>query len=257
MKKATAILSAVILALLIGCQKDASVSTTHQAIPTTPVQTTDGISKTDPFPGFEIVDHNTKDVYGCVGHVHDEDGNFVGSGVLIGPSVVLTAGHVIDGTALRYFTTKDKTYTIKKTVLHPQYKTNEEIHNDIGILILKDECDECPAVLVHDCSELTPKEPLTTVGFSHQIKKISKPGTFWYYGTMEEQPEYIKFLPLKGHIWFGDSGGAVFEDGGHLAGIIASMSVVDCTIVEQSATRIDRYWTWIQDTTKHEGYPIK
>jgi len=124
--------------------------------------------------------------------------------------------------------------------------------DDIGILILTEGCDEQPAQLIHDKSELTQRESLTTVGFSHEIKKISKPGTFWYYGTVEEEPQYMKFLPINGHIWFGDSGGAVFENGGHLAGIISSMCIIDNTMVDQSAIRVDRYADWIKDMMNRE-----
>jgi len=255
MNKATAIFAAVLLALLNGCQKDASVS--KIPYPTATVTEPKSVSNPDPFPGFQIADHTTQDKYGCVGHVHNEKGEFIGSGVLIAPAVVLTAGHVIDGDELKFFITKDKAYIIEKTILHPQYKTGEEIVHDLGLLILTEGCDETPAEIIHSGAELSQRESLTTVGYSHQIKKISKPGTFWYYGTFEEEPQYMRFLPLKGHIWFGDSGGAVFEEGGHLAGIISSMTVVDGTLVEQSASRLDRYVNWIEDTITHEKCPLK
>jgi S1-C subfamily serine protease len=251
----TAIFTAVILAFLTGCQKDASVSKT--SLPTTTVDPLASISKPDPFPGFDISNNNTQNKYGCVGHVHNERGEFIGSGVLIAPAVVLTAGHVIDGDELRYFITGDKAYLIGKSILHPLYKTGEDIVNDIGILILTEPCDETPAVMIKDATELTQREPLTTVGYSHQVKKISKPGTFWYYGTVVEEPQYMKFLPINGHIWFGDSGGAVFEEHGHLAGIIASMMVMDNTLVDQSATRVDNYYEWIIDTTENEGCSLE
>ena len=255
MTKATAIFTAVILAFLQGCQNDASVS--QSPLPTATVEIPHGISKPDPFPGFEIVDHNTKDTYGCVGHVHNTRGEFIGSGVLIGPSTVLTAGHVIDGDTLRYFITGDKTYIIEKTILHPSYKNGEDIKDDIGILILSEACDETPAKMIQSGLELTQREQLTTVGYSKQIKKISKPGTFWYYGTVEEEPQYMKFLPIKGHIWFGDSGGAVFEESGHLAGIISSMTIIDLTLVDQSAARVDKYYQWILDTIQNEGCSLE
>jgi S1-C subfamily serine protease len=255
MKKSTAIFTAVILALLIGCQNNTSVKT--DTLPTTTANHNSGISNTDPFPGFQFVNGNTKDIYGCVGHVHNEKGEFIGSGVLIAPSVVLTAGHVIEGETLRYFITHDKCYIIENTVIHPDYKVKDEIVNDLGVLILSEPCDEDPAQLIQSRAELVQREDLTTVGYSHNIKKISKPGTFWYYGTVEEEPQYMKFLPIKGHIWFGDSGGAVFEDGGHLAGIISSMTVVDNTLIEQSAIRLDRYLDWITDIMNHEQCSFK
>jgi hypothetical protein len=248
MTRLTAILSAVILAFLQGCQKDASVS--KISIPITAVATPNpGVSKPDPFPGFEISNNNTKDTYGCVGHVHNEIGQFIGSAVLIAPSVVLTAGHVIEGENLRYFITKDCAYTIEKTIIHPDY----EHDNDIGIIILGEPCPETPAQMLVDRSELTSRESLTTVGFSKEIKKISKPGTFWYFGTTQEDPHYMRFIPFKGHIWFGDSGGGVFEDGGKLAGIIAAMVVVDYTVVDHRATRVDLYVDWIRSVMQEEG----
>lgn len=255
MKHFTAILSAVILAALTGCQKDASVSKT--SIPITTIDSTESIVKTDPFPGFEISNSNTQNKYGCVGHVHNEQGEFIGSGVLIAPTIVLTAGHVIDSDQLRYFITGDKAYMIGKSILHPSYKIGEDVINDIGILILTEGCDETPAIMIKDGSELTQREPLTTVGYSEQVKKISKYGTFWYYGTVQEEPQYLKFLPIKGHIWFGDSGGAVFEENGHLAGIIASMTIVNDKMVDQSAARVDRYYEWILDTVQNEGCSIE
>jgi len=255
MRPFTAILSAVILAFLNGCQKDTSVSKT--SLPITTVDPPASICKPDPFPGFDISNSNTQNKYGCVGHVHNERGEFIGSGVLIAPSVVLTAGHVIDGDELRYFITGDKAYLIEKSILHPSYKTGEEIVNDIGILILSEPCSETPAVMIKDATELTQREPLTTVGYSRQIKKVSKPGTFWYYGTVEEEPQYMKFLPINGHIWFGDSGGAVFEENGHLAGIMASMTIIDHTMVDQSASRVDKYYSWIISTILNERCSVE
>ena len=255
MRTFTAILYAVILAFQLGCQKDTSVS--KVSIPITTVDPPKSICNTDPFPGFEIVNNNTQNTYSCVGHVHNDKGESIGSGVLISPTVVLTAGHVIDGDTLLYFITGDKAYLIEKMISHPGYKHGEDIVNDIGILILSEPCDEIPAIMSKTPDELTQREPLTTVGFSRQIKKISKPGTFWYYGTVEEEPQYMKFLPINGHIWFGDSGGAVFEEHGHLAGIISSMTIVDGTMVDQSAIRVDKYYKWIIETLQTEGCSLE
>jgi S1-C subfamily serine protease len=255
MTQTTAIFLAVILAFLQGCQKDASVSTAHT--PSTSGKSPESISNLDPFPGFDISNSNTQNKYGCVGQVRNEQGEFIGSGVLVAPSVVLTAGHVIDGGQLQYFITGDKAYIIEKVILHPGYKTGEEIVHDLGILILTEGCDVPPARMITDKSELTQREALTTVGYSKQVKKISKPGTFWYYGTVEEEPQYMKFLPINGHVWFGDSGGAVFEENGKLAGIIASMMIVDAAIVDQSAIRVDKYYDWIVDTVQNEGCTIE
>lgn len=249
MTRFTAIFSAVILAFLQGCQKDTSVS---QTFPTTTETFKYGVSKwSDPFPGFEVVNSNTKDIYGCVGHVHNRQGEFIGSGVLIAPAVVLTAAHVIEGEDLVYFITRDRAYKIEKTIKHPDWNPRFLDH-DLGILLLQDPCLETPATIIGSKAELRRREALTTVGWSKQIKKISKPGTFWYYGTLEEFPGFMKFLPHNGNIWIGDSGGAVFEDGGKLAGIISSLTIIDYQIIDQSAVRLDLYLDWIESTIKSE-----
>ena len=63
----------------------------------------------------------------------------------------------------------------------------------------------------------------------------------------------MRFLPIEGHIWFGDSGGAVFEDGGKLAGIISAMIVMNGTIVDHTAARVDLYADWIKSVMQEEG----
>jgi hypothetical protein len=44
----------------------------------------------------------------------------------------------------------------------------------------------------------------------------------------------------------------VFENGGRLAGIISSMCIIDNTMVDQSAIRVDRYADWIKEMMNRE-----
>jgi hypothetical protein len=134
--------------------------------------------------------------------------------------------------------------------MHPDYTEEGSGKNDIGLLFLEEACLETPAELQTDPQDLKRGELLTTVGFSHKIKKISNEHTFWYYGTIVEQPTYIRFLAHKGNIWLGDSGGAVFEDGGKLTGVISALMIMEYSVVDQIAARVDLYVPWIRQMEK-------
>ena len=210
----------------------------------------DDILEIDSYPGFTVVTDDDADTHKCVGEIFVTDGRFIGSGTLIAPKVVVTAAHVIKGSDLEYFRTNNQCYKIRKSVAHPDYTEEGSGKNDIGLLFLEEACLETPAVLQTDPEELRRGERLTTVGFSHKIKKISNEHTFWYYGTIVEQPTYIRFLAYKGNIWLGDSGGAVFEDGGKLTGVISALMIMEYSVVDQIATRVDLYVPWITQMEK-------
>jgi hypothetical protein len=97
--------------------------------------------------------------------------------------------------------------------------------------------------------DLTRFENVTTVGFSKGKKKSSEDKTFYYHGILMEDMLNLTFNSTKGyHIWFGDSGGALFEDGGKLAGILVSFAIIDLSIIEMSAIRLDITKPWIDKT---------
>jgi len=203
------------------------------------------------YEGFTIIEEG-QDPYRCVGQVYDKDHVMVGSAVQIAENIVLTAGHCMDGMNLKYFRVCGKDYEIKEEILHPKFKIGEIIIHDIGILVLNESTDlEDFPILCLDKCELTRYEELTTVGFSHQIKKKSEHGSFFYFGIVLEDPFEFKFNSTRGaHVWFGDSGGGVFEDNGKLAGLIASFRIYDLTITEMSATPLFMYKEWIESTLK-------
>jgi hypothetical protein len=210
------------------------------------------------FKGFHVIEES-QDPYRCVGQVFDNNDSFVGSAVQIDKNLVLTAGHCIDGTNLKFFRVDGEDYTIVKQIIHPKFKIGEIIIHDIGILILdRPTCIKDFPVITYDKKDLTRFEELTTVGFSHEVKKSSEHGSFFYFGLVLEDPFEFKFQSTTGaHVWFGDSGGAVFEDGGKLAGLISSFRIHDLKIVEMSATSLFLYKQWIEDTIKENKDILK
>ena len=186
-----------------------------------------------------------------------EDHSLIGSGVLIAPDVVLTAGHVVDDGKAKYFDfISSGCYKITDIVLHPQYKIGEFLLHDIAIVFLEDDGDVQPIDLIGIGDVCYKGKPLTTVGYSRGIKKYSKVGTFWYYGRLLREPQYMKMLPLKATVWFGDSGGAiigVFGDEWKLVGIISSFSYTEGIVYENSGSSVEFYRGWIEEVLNERG----
>jgi hypothetical protein len=247
MSKGLAIFLATFIATINACKGIAPASSSTQSdgtrsevVETTPDQELPGcISR-----NFEVIQEGEHDSFGCVGKVLRENGELIGSCVLISSNVALTAAHCIDGDAPYWFETNMcERVKIKKAIPCPAYN-KRSTSNDIGVLILETDCTETPAI-VGSYLDLTRLEAITTVGYSFCVKKKSNPGTFFYYGTVVEDPTNMKFLPISGTIWFGDSGGAVFEAGGNLCGIISSFGLYGTQPFENSATHIFLYQEWI------------
>jgi len=205
---------------------------------------------------FETVNYDN-DPYPAVCSLSDVMGNIIGSGVLIAPNVVLTAGHCIDGIELSYVSFGNEIICIPETLLHPEYNIFMRVPHDIGLLFLEHEAYGVKPVTMHSGQFICRFADITTVGFSFFYKKYSKPGAFRYFGTVLEDIGEIKFLPNKTSIWYGDSGGAVFTNWyGQklLIGIISSFMIIDGEAVECSATRVDMFKHWIEESiNKHEG----
>jgi hypothetical protein len=239
-------LFSLILATSSSCN---NISVDKQETPPPPiVDILTPIKEPKEFEGFTVLEEG-QDPYRCVGQVYDKDHVMVGSAVQIAKNIVLTAGHCIDGNNLMYFRVGEHDYVIKEQILHPTYKVGERIINDIGILILEEETciTELPEI-TYDKKDLTRYEELITIGFSHCTKKKSNTGSFYYFGVVLEDPFEFKFNSTKNvHVWFGDSGGAVFEDSGKLCGLISSFRIHDLTITEMSATPLFYHEKWIKE----------
>jgi len=194
------------------------------------------------------------DPYPSVCSLHLESGWLVGSGILIRPNVVLTAGHCIDNDDIFSIVIGEEEIMVKDTVKHPSYNdTFGRIHNDIGLIFL--ECDSIYTPATIGCTEwMTRYQDITTVGYSFNYKKYSKENVFRYFGTVVEEPNFMKFIPRPASVWPGDSGGGVFakfNDNDYVVGIISNYLVVETyngiiVISECSATIIVNYLSWIE-----------
>lgn len=191
-------------------------------------------------------------VYAPVGRIDSEEG-LIGSGVYIGNRMVLTAGHVLHKTNAKYFSVGEYCYDIVEVVVHPGFvHTPDSVDNDIAIAILKEEPGfDIQAAKV--CSKLSLKKGdcINTVGYSFGKKKLSKPCVFFFYGVLMEEPQFLKFLPIFATVFFGDSGGGVFDSKGNLVGIISYFSLIGNRPYEDSAVRVDYYFEWICDVESH------
>ena len=211
-----------------------------------------------PIPNFldEWFVETTKehDPYPSVCSLHTEAGFLIGSGILIRPNVVLTAGHCIDDIDIFSIVIGEEEIMVKDTVKHPSYNdTFGRINNDIGLIFL--ECDSIYTPATIGCTEWMARyQDITTVGYSFNYKKYSKENVFRYFGTVVEEPNYMKFIPRPASVWPGDSGGGVFakfNGDDYVVGIISNYVVIKAygdiiVISECSATIIVNYLPWIE-----------
>jgi len=192
--------------------------------------------------GFSPLDDDTDP---AVGYLEGEDGNTIGSAVLVTPTEILTAGHCVeDGTAV-WFVTQGECYRIYKYTLHPRYKIGETVFCDIAVAHLEKPCAAPTMPLVGKEYQYERGGALSVIGYGGGIRRHSNPGVFFYFGTIIEDPTVFKFLPIRGTVWFGDSGGAVVDADGNLIGIVASFAIVNGQLYENSATRLDLFRDWI------------
>ena len=202
---------------------------------------------------FEYLDAEEIDLYPAVVMIATKDGDMIASGTLIQPDVVITAAHCLDGDNAFSVKNGDEEVMIREFVVHKGYNRWSSA-NDIGIIFL-----ECPMtatpINLWGGGDYPRMCDITTVGYGAGHKKWSKDETFFYYGTIVEEPWFIKFLPIYGPVWHGDSGGAVLYKG-KLIGIIASytmhLSNGDINVIECSATSIRMYKNWIEEVLENE-----
>ena len=196
------------------------------------------------------------DPYPSICSLHLEDGRLVAGGILIRPDVVLTAGHCISDGDIYSIKIGDEEIAVKNTVLHPYYSDSfGRVKNDIGLIFL--ECDSNYEPATIGCVEWMRRyQEITTVGYSYGYKKYSKEGVFRYFGTVVEEPNYMKFIPRETSIWFGDSGGGIFTEfngNKYLVGVISHFIIIETygdreLVSECSAVIIAKYIDWINES---------
>jgi hypothetical protein len=194
------------------------------------------------------------DPYPSICSLHLEDGKLLGSGILIRPDVVLTAGHCIDEDNIFSVVIGEEEIMVKDMIIHPSYSNIfGRVKNDIGLIFLECESIYEPATI--GCVEWMERyQDITTVGHSWMYKKYSKPGVFRYFGVVLEEPNEMKFIPRPASVLPGDSGGGVFakfKEKEYVVGIISNYTVIrifknESIISECSATIIAKYIDWIE-----------
>ena len=240
----------IVLSLLAGCQQVAQTTSFVPPPNATDREVIEGINSPQ---YFEYLDEGENDIYPAVVMIADENGNLIASGILIKPDVVLTAAHCLDGGDVFSVENGSESVMVKNIVMHENYFRWRSAH-DIGLIFLECPMSAKPIELWED-GDYPRMSDITTVGYGAGHKKWSKHETFFYYGTIVEEPWFIKFLPLYGPIWHGDSGGAVLYDG-KLIGVISSYTMHyshgEINVVECSATSIRMYKHWIEGVLKDE-----
>jgi hypothetical protein len=186
----------------------------------------------------------------CVGKLVDDHGSLVASSVLISPTRALTAGHVVVNGNPKFLVLNNETIEISGYELYPEFYPKCEglsSKDDLAVLFLKTPSKNPPCRLPKT-DHIERLSNLTVVGFSGGYKKASTPGSFLYYGELKEELGTIKFFSKESTVWFGDSGGGVFQDG-TLVGIISSFLIVNEEIIDGSAVDVFDYLKWIDDNT--------
>ena len=205
---------------------------------------------------FNRVTQGDDDPYPSVCSLHSEDGSLVAGGILIRPNVVLTAGHCISDDDVYSIKIGDEEIAVANTILHPYYSDYfGRVRNDIGLIFLETDSSYEPATI--GCVEwMSRYQDITTVGYSYGYKKYSKEGIFRYFGTVVEEPNFMKFIPREASIWFGDSGGGIFAEfkgNKYLVGVISYFMIIETygdrdLVSECSAVIIANYIDWINES---------
>lgn len=229
------------LAFLVCC------STTKSSTQTKPVPQTQSIRR-----GFDDCTL-LNDKYPCVVALY-KTSSFVGSGVLIGPYYVLTAGHCISGndiTEIRLF--DGRVYCVRELIHHPQQAIGPFILNDIGLIALDEPILDVQIYPMCENMLMMHKfQDVDVSGYGGKIKKQSQFQKFTFYGILLHEINSFKILPTQGSVWFGDSGGGAFayvNGKKQLIGITSSFSALNIdgkrVIIENSFVRVDYYFKWI------------
>lgn len=183
-----------------------------------------------------------------VGGLCDASG-VLGTGVLIDPQVVLTVAHVAACEPTR-FETNGCSYPIAKMYTHPQYNGKPQQGVDLAVVILETPVLGVDIPVLTERPKVQRPDYVCVVGFSYQLKKISKIGTYHYFGNCAERSQFYSIWSASGNFWHGDSGGPVFvfqDDKVTIIGLVSIIEACDNIIMDNLAQRTDQHIDWIWD----------
>ena len=208
-----------------------------------------------------IINGSVTATYPAVGLL-GADGQDYGTGVLIAPQYVLTAGHCAEGVAdtAGQFTVGEKTYHTEKVFLHPNFNGDvlgSDLANDLAIFRLD---EPVTGIAPLPISRVAPRvgQTLTLVGFGGGGNGAT--GGDGDFGTKRVGITPIDRVTSKLIRWNfdnesesntapGDSGGPAFltvNGVKYIAGITSGGSSDTSGIGDHSFdTRVDAYATWI------------
>lgn len=200
---------------------------------------------------WDLLRDSAWDPYPSAGSVRTKEDELIGSGVLISPLHVLTAAHVSDHVGEMYFTEYDgDRIRVKCVENHPDYE-KESIDHDLAILTLETKSDEKPVEHLFGDSEedeTHPFMPVRILGYSFDLRKVSEPNVFKYFGKTEERPSVIIMLPGVASIWNGDSGGPMYTEDGKLIGIVTHYRILpNGRVLMNGAASVEHHRVWIRE----------
>lgn len=244
-------LRAIVLAavLVAGCSPKATAPPA-EVVPPTPSQQAEAPAQAAEIEDLLRFNHILiprsfeHEILPSVGRIEGRNG-LIGGGTYIGERRVVTAAHVVAGTGAAWFVVDGRRFRITQVHIHPQYEIARACARyDVAVLFLDEEPGIVPMALNRSLG-FVQGDPMTICGFSVDIKKISRFGVFEYYGTLEEFPEVFVAVPHRTTMLLGDSGGAVLNGDGELAGIVSTRKKRDDRFYENGFVRVDRIAAWI------------